>query len=233
MNQSSTGYNKLAAVASEIKKSIFEVLFLLLKEEEMSVWQLSIMRLIDFFQLMVFPFSGDANFPWNAGNLLTSLQTVVEAFQLINYLSSFPWETYLAVFYLGILLVVLVIVDIIYVLYSMARKKFACIWPLKALTSFCSLFVTIMFLPLLKLFVSMISCHKNGQGVSVHNSYHEINCWEGYHILHAALAIFVSIIFILISLIVTLTFYDAKSLSANAGCKYFLFHRKNTKNKIG
>ncbi|MDR3548414.1 MAG: hypothetical protein P4M11_09160 [Candidatus Pacebacteria bacterium] len=149
LNQSGTSSNKLMAMASEIRRSIFEVLFLLLKEEETSVWQLTILRMIDFFQLMVFPFSNDAQFPWNASNLLSSLQTVIQVFQVISYLSNFPWNTYLVIFYLGILLVILVIVDIIYVLYSMARKKFTFIWPLKALTSFCSVFVTILFLPLL------------------------------------------------------------------------------------
>ena len=221
MQQSGSNSNRLMAMASEIRKSIFEVLFLLLKEEETSIWGLSILRMVDFFQLMVFPFSGDAKFPWNAGSLLTSLQNIIEFFQVISYFSNFPWATYLVIFYLGILLVLLVIVDIIYVLYSMARKKFAVIWPLKALTSFCSIFVTVMFLPLLKLFVSMISCHKNDDGVFVHNYYVEERCWEGLHILHAIMAVVVSIVFIMISLIVTLTFYDIKTLSANAASKYF------------
>ena len=140
---------KLGEMVSEVRKYIFEVLFLLLKDEETSLWSLSIMRMLDFFQLMVFPFNSDANFPWRAGSLFTSIQSVIEVFQIISYLSTFPWYTYLAVFFLGIFLVVLVIVDIIYVLFSMARKKFTIIWPVKALTSFCSLFVTVLFLPLL------------------------------------------------------------------------------------
>jgi hypothetical protein len=133
----------------ELRNTIYEVLYVLLKEEDAGPWKIALMRMIDFFQLMVFPFSGDAQFPWRAGNLFESLQRIVEVFQIITYLTSFPWGTYLAIFYLGILLVLLVILDLGYVLYSMARKKFAFVWPLKAPSSFCSIFVTILFLPLL------------------------------------------------------------------------------------
>jgi len=145
--------SKLTQVSKEIKDTTFEVLFILLKEEETSVWTLVIMRMVDFFQLMVFPFNGDAQFPWKASSLFNTLQSAIEVFQVISYFANFPWATYLSIFYLGILLVVLVIVDIGYVLFSIARKKFAFIWPLKALTAFCSIFVTVLFLPLLSIFI--------------------------------------------------------------------------------
>ena len=72
---------KLGEMVSEVRKYIFEVLFLLLKDEETSLWSLSIMRMLDFFQLMVFPFNSDANFPWRAGSLFTSIQSVIEVFR--------------------------------------------------------------------------------------------------------------------------------------------------------
>lgn len=137
----------------EIRATIFEMLYYLLREEEANPLKLAIMRLIDFFQLMVFPFSGDAQFPWRAGSVFDSLQSVIQVFQVITVIASFPWVTYLAVFYLGILIVFLVVLDIIYVLYSIARKRFAVIWPLKVLSNFCSIFVTILFLPLLSMLI--------------------------------------------------------------------------------
>ncbi len=140
---------RLEKFQKQIRQTTFEVLFILLKEEESGPWTLAIMRMVDFFQLMVFPFSGDVEFPWRAGDFFNSMEDVIAAFQIISFFTSFPWVTYLLIFYLGILLVVLVILDVIYVLYSIARKKFTLIWPLKALSSFCSLFVTILFLPLL------------------------------------------------------------------------------------
>ena len=222
LSQSNLGQSRFSMMTSEIRKSVYEILFLLLKEEETGIWQLSILRMIDFFQLMVFPFSDDIEFPWNAGNFFTSIRSFMEAFQLVAYFSNFPWSIYLAIFYIGIVLVILIIIDIIYVFYSMTQKKFAFIWPLKILASFCSVFVTVMFLPLLKLFMSMISCHNDIDGNFVNNYYTDLRCWEGYHILHGIMAILVSIIFIMISLIVTLTFYDTKTLTSNAGSRLVL-----------
>lgn len=67
----------------------------------------------------------------------------------------------------------------------------------------------------------MITCVQDGSGNYVHSYYHEIICWQGLHILYAIMAIIVSIVFILISLIVTFTFYETKSLTNNAGSRYF------------
>lgn len=207
--------------------TVYEVLFILLKEEDSGVIKLALLRLIDFFQLMVFPFNSDAEFPWRAGALYDSLKSLVEAFQVINYLTNFPWTTYLVIFYLGIFLVFLIILDIIYVLYSISRRKFSVVWPLKALSTFCSLFVTVLFLPLLsnvsshllELFVSLITCKKTEDGAYVHVSYTEIVCWQGSHIFHGVMASLISVVFIGISLVVTLTFYEAKGFSTSAGSR--------------
>ncbi len=219
------------STSSKLRITIYEVLVILLKEEDSGVLMLSILRLIDFFQLMAFPFSGDAQFPWKASSIYDSLVSVIEIFQIVKYLSDFPWYTYLIVFYMGIMLVVLVILDIVYVLYSISRKKFTFIWPLKALTGFCSIFLTVLFLPLLsipfrllriELFVSMISCKKSATSADyVHTYYPEITCWRGAHIAHAIMAIAVSAVFIVIALIVTLTFYEARAFTSNAGARYF------------
>ncbi len=65
----------------------------------------------------------------------------------------------------------------------------------------------------------MVSCKMSSDGRYVHMYYDEITCWQGFHILHAICAIVVSVIFVLISLIVTLTFYETKTLTANAGSR--------------
>jgi hypothetical protein len=64
----------------------------------------------------------------------------------------------------------------------------------------------------------MISCRRVGNE-TVHAYYNEIKCWEGLHIFHAIMAAVVSLVFVLISLIVTLTFYETKMLTLNAGSR--------------
>ena len=65
----------------------------------------------------------------------------------------------------------------------------------------------------------MITCFKNAEGKYVHVYYNEIICWEGFHILHAVMTIVISLLFIVISLIVTLTFYEAKGFNSVAGSR--------------
>lgn len=216
-----------AKKSSKLLTNVYEVLFILLKEEDSGVLKLAILRLVDFLQLLAFPFSGDADFPWRAGSLYDTFEVIIDSFQIIDYISNFPWFSYLLVFYLGISLVLLVIIGIVYVTYSISRKRFAYVWPLKALAGFCSIFVTVLFMPLLstpaqplELFVSMVTCVASPQGNRVHSFYDDVRCWQGAHIFHAVMAIVMSVLFVGIALVVTLTFYEAKGFSANAGARY-------------
>jgi len=69
----------------------------------------------------------------------------------------------------------------------------------------------------------MISCKRSENGY-VHVYYPDTKCWEGLHILHAVMAVMVSLIFVIIALVVTLTFYETKTVTSNAGAKYFLYY---------
>ena len=53
------GYEKFE---KEAKETMFGVLFLLLKEEEKSLWKVIIMLLIDFCQLLTFPFNPNVRY---------------------------------------------------------------------------------------------------------------------------------------------------------------------------
>ncbi len=67
----------------------------------------------------------------------------------------------------------------------------------------------------------MISCKKSDNGADyVHIYYTDVICWRGAHVVHAIMAIVFSIVFIAISLIVTLTFYEARAFTGNAGARY-------------
>jgi len=47
----------------------------------------------------------------------------------------------------------------------------------------------------------------------------DVKCWEGAHIIHACFAIIVSIIFILIAFVVSLTYYESRSTSNDLAAK--------------
>jgi hypothetical protein len=47
----------------------------------------------------------------------------------------------------------------------------------------------------------------------------DVKCWEGAHIIHACFAIIVSVIFILIAFVVSLTYYESRSTSNDLAAK--------------
>ena len=58
----------------------------------------------------------------------------------------------------------------------------------------------------------MLHCHSS-HGHTVLTLFPELQCWHGMHIIHATFSIVVSSIFIIISLIVSLTYFESKSAS--------------------
>ena len=144
-------------------------------------------------------------------------------------MANLAFETYLLIFYSGITLVVLVLLDITYVSYALSKKNLTLLWPVKLLRNVVSLFVTVLFLPLLQLFVSMLACAENETETGyVHSNYRDVECWTGTHIIHAVAAILVSILFIIISIIVCLTYYESRTTtndpSARTNSRTDTFH---------
>jgi len=61
-------------------------------------------------------------------------------------------------------------------------------------------------------FTTMLHCHAV-EGVEVLTLFEDFECWHGMHIIHATFSIVVSSVFIIISLVVALTYFESKSAS--------------------
>jgi hypothetical protein len=61
------------------------------------------------------------------------------------------------------------------------------------------------------LFNIMLECSFSSN--SYHHYYPEVKCWTGAHLINSIFAVIISIIFITISLIVGLMFYDSRMTS--------------------
>ena len=144
------------------------------------------------------------------------------------WLSNTSLTIYLCVFYICISVVILVILDIFYVSYSFKQKKFAFVWPLKLLRALVGMFVTALFLPFIECFTLMLECSPEEGETWLGLFPFELVCWKGEHIIHAAFSIVISLIFIGISLIVSLTFYESNgyigdiSAKVNARADFYL-----------
>ena len=57
---------------SELKNTIFSVLFVLLKEDDMNIWWSFVITLIEFFQILIFPFHGQVfTYSFNSSQAIT------------------------------------------------------------------------------------------------------------------------------------------------------------------
>ena len=151
----------------------------------------------------------------------------MEFFHVSTWYGRLDITAFLVIFYLCLAIVVLVILDVFYVSYSFTQKKFAFVWPMQALRTVCGLFVTVLFLPFLGIYIfnnillnvetftTMLRCDSDGKMTL----FKDVTCWEGTHIIHACFAIVISIIFILIAFVVSLTYFESRSTSNDLTAK--------------
>jgi len=98
---------------------------------------------------------------------------------------------------------------------SFRRGKFAWIWPLHVLREVVPLSITVFFLPITEFLISMVECQTDDNGILVHSSYDNIQCWRGMHLLHGTVALVNIFIFVVISLIVALNYFESRITSNN------------------
>ena len=147
-DEGKTAFEKFEKKAKEI---IFGVLFVMLKDEETSFWKLIILLIITECQMVSKLFPDEIKFPWKAGTIETVFDQIINFFNIDQWVFYISSTLYLIAYYLCIFIVLLMIIDIIYVSYSFSKKKFACMWPLTILRQICSLLITVLFMPLLRI----------------------------------------------------------------------------------
>lgn len=74
------------------------------------------------------------------------------------------------------------------------------------------IFITMGFYPILDTFISMMDC-KTINATSYHYYFTTIECWKNEKIFHNIMAIIIGIIFTLLSLTISICYYECKSTS--------------------
>jgi hypothetical protein len=122
--------------------------------------------------------------------------------------------------YVLVLLIMLFVADILYVAYSFSKKKFQALWPLELLAVVAPRMVTFLFLPITETLIEMVSCElvPGGQAY-VMQSYPEVPCWQGWHILHATVAILSAFMFVVVCSVVALTLYEPRIRKDIINCR--------------
>ena len=131
----------------ELKNTIFGVTFIMLKTEQESTWQLYLILFIQACQLFSLVFNPNINFPWKGYAVDTYFQGFLQVFQIAYWATFVDWGSYLLIFYSAVFVVVLIVIDIIYAVYSFSNKKITIMWPLRLLRFSLGFLVTVLYMP--------------------------------------------------------------------------------------
>ena len=114
-----TNFEKLQ---DEVKEVIFGVLSVLLKDDESSFWGFVVGTIVDSFQMYQFIF--DSRYPWGIESVSKYVNIIANSLELGTWIAyTKSWIVYLVAFYICIFLVIIVILDIIYVSYSLPKRN--------------------------------------------------------------------------------------------------------------
>ena len=209
--QEKTGFEKFSA---DLKDSVFQVLYLILKDEDSSLVMFLLSTVPDYMQMAAFAFDNNISSVWKAQDFLGIVFQVFNFFQLGTYFkSAFTYTNFLISFYLCIAAIVLMLINILYVSYSFSKKRMSSIWPVMVLRSVTSLFFTVFFLPITELLITMIECTYDDKGQYVLTTFNDVLCFKDSHIIHAAISIIIDIIFVIIGFIVSLAYFEVRMIT--------------------
>lgn len=212
-------FNKLKlldiTLYNKIIDSIFGVLYVLLKDDDESgIYLFIFLSITEFLEFLQFPFSQSLYKYWNNNPIAVQLANTISYINIVNYLNTSNEIVYLTIYYLFVLAVTLVILNILYVSYSFSRKYFTYTWPLYVLSKVAKIFVTVLFMPILELFLSLFVCkYDEIDGKYKNSTSTDVVCFEGFHILHMIISLIVSTIFLIICIIVAISFFECSEVS--------------------
>jgi len=214
ITQERQGFEK---ISTEIKESIFQVLYLILKDEDDSLLAFIFSAGADYLQNLAFSFYQKIYSVWKATSLLNFVFNFFNFFQLQTYFgSAFTYTNYIITFYLTVAVIILVFINIIYVSYAFSKKRVSAIWPVVILRSITSLVFTLFFLPLTQLLVEMIQCQTDSDGRYVLSNFTTVECFKGAQIIHATVAIVSTALFAIIGLVVSLAYFEVRMLTEDS-----------------
>eukprot|EP01137_Pigoraptor_chileana_P018634 Opistho-2@78428 len=126
--------SRFSRALESAKNGLFGILFVMAKDATVSPLLAVIEMVIDFVQLLAFPFSAyHQDFPWN--------RSQTSWFE--SFVRPFVFETYLdknrSVFYVVIAIIVLLLANAAFVGYSFSRSKYRMMWTLKLLRTISGL----------------------------------------------------------------------------------------------
>ena len=169
-------------------------------------------------EFLQFTFNDNLLVYWDNNPIAKQIVDLVGYLDIVIYLNNKTSTIYISVFYVFVFIVLLAIVNIAYVSYSFARKYFTSTLPLYILSKTAKVFITILFIPVISLNLSMFVCiEKNGKFYNKVSP--QLQCYVGFHYIHMITSFVMSCIFFTICLVVVVTFFECSEFEEDIEAK--------------
>ena len=218
--------SKFEIAEEKFKKTLFGVLNILLKfDDDDEGFSGEVLELLnETCQFIYYPFYDPMGYLWKKPQLFRAISKFLSYFQTVVFFNN--TELYTVVFYLIIVMILGVVVDVCYVAYIISsNNKSGAVWPMSLLRSVVSYIVTVMFNPLVEYLLAILECSdkdEEGNQLSYYQNYNvdDMHCWTNPHFtIMCVLAVFVTFIFIIICTVVMTIFYEQKTSADIDGAK--------------
>eukprot|EP00002_Diphylleia_rotans_P010920 TRINITY_DN215_c0_g3_i1.p1 TRINITY_DN215_c0_g3~~TRINITY_DN215_c0_g3_i1.p1 ORF type:complete len:1441 (+),score=283.96 TRINITY_DN215_c0_g3_i1:52-4374(+) len=199
------------AAVRRAEEQLFGLLYLMTKDRKKMFNNRSsntFLLVFDFLQFMFFVFSGD--FPWY--HKINFVQKLFDLFQMTA--SQIPQIVFFPIFLLicGVMLAMMGLA--VHVAKVSKRAHFQQVNLIIILRSMVALFITLGYIPFLKVSIVPMDCTFDETGAYM-DAFPEIRCFEGIHILSFFVSIIVFITFVPFALIMSLVYFDSHPKSPN------------------
>lgn len=203
-------------VFDKIQKLIYNVIYIMLKDDNVPDIITFFNAFLEFMEFMRFPFSNDFFSIWGNADLSSTILNIISNFDLQNYTENQTKLAFLLIFYTLMLIVVLTILNIFYVIYSFNRNYFTYTWPLVILNNIVKIFLTLLFMPILEYFISVFLCtqytNTSGNVINVITPTYEIVCFSTEHVIYCIISALLCSIFTFICIIVAINFFQSSPI---------------------
>ncbi|CAD8162069.1 unnamed protein product [Paramecium octaurelia] len=202
----------------EMKGVFYRVIQLMLKDEEQSIPFTCIGIAIQYMQITYIIFNRQIWKVWQNEIITKQLNKIFGYVLLTPYFEMVNFSGFVAMMYvcLGLLLFALMLMFLLS--YSVSKSKSSFTWPIMLLRFLMSLFLQVLYMPIVDLLFSMLSCADNQAGVLQHQLF-DVECWVNIHIVHSVVAIFGVILFFILCLLFSLLYYEPRYQPLEASSK--------------
>ncbi|CAD8076307.1 unnamed protein product [Paramecium primaurelia] len=197
----------------QFKLSLFNIAYQIIGQNNQSLQTTCLISLIQFIQLLYFPFQIQLQFAWHNMNLSGEIQKFLQYFTFLRILNQQKTSIYLIGMYCAVSIVLLI--AIIVLLAAIIKQLLNNQFLMLILSIALKLIMTAGFVEILRLHLGFLICKRDYTGELRMFYTTDQVCWTGNYIIHACIVIFSLIVLIFIVII---------------GSKLFIEVRNNRKN---